>query len=220
MRLVHGYYPDMAEKLVRYGRPDLAVFNSYSLLEAIDYHGSDAMVCHPWVRREDFFCDTTGDAITLVNCSEAKGVWIFDQIARYMPDRRFLAVKGGYGKQESLHRPNMTVMEVTRNMRTVYSQSRIVVMPSAHESWGMVGIEAFCSGIPVIAHPTPGLLEALGKAGIFAHRDSLDAWLDAIENLDKPNVYKRYSDRAKKRFAELENDDSAQRFVKRCEELV
>ncbi|MFE4971343.1 glycosyltransferase [Kitasatospora sp. NPDC056651] len=49
----------------------------------------------------------------------------------------------------------------------VYARSRVVLMPSSHESWGRVGVEAFASGIPVIAHPTPGLAECLGHAGIY-----------------------------------------------------
>ncbi|MFI1769152.1 glycosyltransferase family 4 protein [Streptomyces sp. NPDC020800] len=58
----------------------------------------------------------------------------------------------------------------------VYSRSRVMLMPSLYESWGRVAVEAFASGIPVIAHPTPGLVESLGEAGIFAYRDDLNAW--------------------------------------------
>ncbi|MFE2879219.1 hypothetical protein ACFXG6_32815 [Streptomyces roseus] len=44
-----------------------------------------------------------------------------------------------------------------------------------------VAVQAFSSGIPVIAHPTLGLIESLGSAGIYAYRDDLNAWLDALQ---------------------------------------
>ncbi|WP_262928542.1 glycosyltransferase family 4 protein [Streptomyces sp. CBMA152] len=47
----------------------------------------------------------------------------------------------------------------------VYSRSRVILMPSLYESWGRVAVEAFASGIPVIAHTTPGLVESMGEAG-------------------------------------------------------
>ncbi|UQA91872.1 hypothetical protein [Streptomyces halobius] len=44
-------------------------------------------------------------------------------------------------------------------------------------------MEPFASGIPVIAHPTPGLVESLGDARIFAYRDDLNAWIHALRSL-------------------------------------
>lgn len=56
-------------------------------------------------------------------------------------------------------------------------------MPSYYESWGRVAVEAMSLGIPVIAHPTPGLKESLGDAGLFANRDSIDQWVRLIDKL-------------------------------------
>lgn len=180
------------------------------------------MICYPQVDPERFRT-TPGDLITLVNLLPQKGGEVLDQLARYLPERRFLGVEGGYNQplQVEISRPNVEIIPNTPHMRDrVYARTRILLMPSLHESWGMVGVEAMCSGIPVIAHPTPGLLESLGDAGIFAHRDDLDAWIDCIEALDKPNVYRRQSQRALKRAQALTGDDSVQRFVKAMEELV
>ncbi len=41
-------------------------------------------------------------------------------------------------------------------------------------------------GSAVIAHPAPGLVEALGQAGIFAYRDDPTAWIDALKSLGAP----------------------------------
>jgi hypothetical protein len=66
-------------------------------------------------------------------------------------------------------------------------------MPSSYESWGRVAIEAACSGIPTIAHPTDGLLEALGPAGIFVDRRKTRQWQAELERLDDPDQYAKAS---------------------------
>jgi glycosyltransferase involved in cell wall biosynthesis len=57
------------------------------------------------------------------------------------------------------------------------------MVPSVHESCGMAAVEALASGIPVIAHPTPGLREALGDAGTFVDRPDVRGWVAAIREL-------------------------------------
>jgi glycosyltransferase involved in cell wall biosynthesis len=65
----------------------------------------------------------------------------------------------------------------------VWAQTRVLMVPSVHESYGMAAVEALASGIPVIAHPTPGLREALGDAGTFVDRADVRAWVAAIKEL-------------------------------------
>src|SRR5678815_5651953 len=95
----------------------------------------------------------------------------------------------------------------------VYARTRILLMPSAYETWGRVGVEAMCSGIPVIAHPTPGLTEALGDAGFFDDRDDVDAWAKTVRRLDDPAEYRKASRAAFKRAAELDPTSDLARFA-------
>ncbi len=95
----------------------------------------------------------------------------------------------------------------------VYARTRILLVPSEYESWGRVGVEAFAAGIPVIAHPTPGLTESLGTAGIFANRRDIDAWEQAINGLLKPRAYTAASKKAKARAAELDPTADLERWV-------
>jgi glycosyltransferase involved in cell wall biosynthesis len=76
-------------------------------------------------------------------------------------------------------------------------------MPSQYESYGRTAVEALASGIPVIAAPTPGLKESLNGSGIFCNLN-LDEWVGAIKELDNNVKYKEASDRALKRFAEIQ----------------
>lgn len=150
---------------------------------------------------------TPGDRVTLINLCENKGARLFWEIARRMPDVDFLAVEGGYGKQIVEDLPNVDVQRCVPGdqMRdVVYGRTRILLVPSEYESWGRVAVEAMTSGIPVIAHPTPGLRESLGDAGVFADRNDPDAWVAQIRRLRKIPVWKAASKRAKARAAELD----------------
>jgi glycosyltransferase involved in cell wall biosynthesis len=219
VRMCHGYPPFGAHAVDHYKRPELAVFNSQSMYESFHYDGP-SIVCHP-VLRVDEFATTPGTAIGLANNSAEKGAELFDQLARHMPEHEFLAIKAGHGTRYDMHRRNLTVMEKTSNMRDdFYSKIRILLMPSLTETWGKVALEAMCSGIPVIAHPTPGLLEACGDAGIFHLRHELDDWITAIERLSNPAEYLAQSLKCLKRADEIANDDSADRFVQALEALL
>ncbi|MYS71517.1 glycosyltransferase [Streptomyces sp. SID5926] len=149
-----------------------------------------------------------GDSVTLVNLNADKGGDLFWRIAAWSPEWHFRGVRGAYGEQimPPPRLPNCEVVDSVpgHQMREhVYTHARVMLMPSLYESWGRVAVEAFASGIPVIAHPTPGLVEALGEAGIFAYRDDPTAWIDALRSLRDPTVWARASQRAQARSDEL-----------------
>lgn len=181
---------------------DLLVFNSHSN-KAVFEHDIPSIVCHPPTDFDQYITQP-GKRVTLVNLSELKGGGLFDRVSRAMPDHEFLGVRGGYGVQIVPRHPNVEVIGTTKNMREhVYGRTRVLLMPSQHETWGMVGIEAMASGIPVIAHPTPGLRESLGDAGIFVDREDGEAWVAAIRMLDDPDVWAEWSAKAKARVVEV-----------------
>lgn len=148
-------------------------------------------------------------AVTLVNLWEDKGAEIFYELARRFPELDFIGVKGGYGVQEIRELPNVTIMEHTADMKKVYERTKVLLMPSKYESFGRVGVEAMASGIPTIAHPTPGLKESLGDSGTFADRNDPDAWETALRDLLKPAKYGKASKSAlarSKALKELRDD--------------
>lgn len=109
-----------------------------------------------------------GDAILLVNPSIAKGAPLVYELARRHPELPFLIVGGGYGRQmPPPELPNLELWHNQADPRTYYAEARLVLMPSLYESFGRVPIEAAASGIPTIARPTPGILEALAGAGTY-----------------------------------------------------
>jgi glycosyltransferase involved in cell wall biosynthesis len=184
----------------------LAVANSEWMAEEMRVPKVPMLVVRPPVAPADY-ATKPGDKVTIVNLFENKGGLQFWRIAEALPDVEFLAVKGGYGEQVIPDEipANVELVDNTPRMRDeVYARTKILLMPSDYESWGRVGVEAMASGIPVIAHPTEGLTESLGDAGIFIDRDDTGAWAAEIGRLLKPRAWSAASKKAKARSGELD----------------
>lgn len=182
------------------------------------------VVVRPPVLVEDYRLDrdpVDGDLVTLVNPIREKGVETLHALAYRRPDLTFATVGGGYGHQVRPPRElaNVVTLPATGTIRDdVYSRTRVLLVPSQYESWGRVACEALCSGIPVIAHPTPGLVEALDFAGIFVDREDVDGWAEALRVLDDPGRYAYQSALSRGRAAGL--DVQADRDLARWERLI
>lgn len=167
--------------------------------------------------------------ITLINLDENKGGFILRRVAEALPNKKFLAVKGSYSEphyfgQASDFPPNVTIIPNTPNILEVYAQTRILLMLSRYESWGMTATEAMCNGIPVICTPTEGLKENCADAGIYItereqpvrdnnnvitkdDRDTYDITylVKQINKLDNDKkYYKVISDNCRRRSRELD----------------
>ncbi|WP_306085199.1 glycosyltransferase family 4 protein [Streptomyces acidiscabies] len=170
----------------------------------------------------DEYAAKPGDRVTLVNCNAEKGGRVLEALARRMPDVQFLAVRGAYGEQILPDLQNVEVVEHVRgeDMREhVYARTRVLLMPSSYESWGRAGVEALASGIPVVAHPTPGLCESLGEGGVFVDRNDLDGYEAVLRKLLAPSEFRLASKRAKARSAELDPTDELAAWCAAVESL-
>lgn len=225
--LAHWVHNTMSFKVFRVipEKCQLAIFNSQWVAE--DHQWFDIadgvktirpqIVIHPTVEPDRYRCER-GAKITLVNPTPGKGADTFYQLSKALPQYEFLTVKSVYGEQiavpniEAHIHPNVETMEHTPDIREVFRKTKILLMPSDYESYGRVAVEAACSGIPTIAHPTPGLKECLGDAGIFHERitpvlctsgpmtrkmvneqneKNLEAWKSEIVRLMTDEVYYR-----------------------------
>jgi glycosyltransferase involved in cell wall biosynthesis len=187
-------------------KPTFVVHNSQWVaddLEAKFGPSNDTMVMHPPLSAEPHLVESTGECLTLINVNSDKGAHQFYELAERMPDRQFLAVIGGHGEQVIRRNlPNVSILEHGPDTKRIWSNTRILLMPSVAESYGLTAIEAALNGIPTIAHPTPGLTENLGPKGLFADRDDLDEWQRNIEALDDGLWYGTASDYARSRAEE------------------
>jgi len=173
------------------------IYNTNNTKEALHYP-NPSIIVHPPINSKRYKTKP-GKKITLINLFDLKGGKFFHNIARLMPDYEFLGVEGGYGQQVKDNLPNVEYMKHVSDAKKIYSKTRILLMPSKYESYGRTGIEAFVSGIPVIAAPTLGLKEALGSAGIFCQLDSPLKWIEAIKSLDDLEYYKEVGEKCKQR---------------------
>lgn len=171
-------------------RPDLLVLNADWVRASlapryVEVDQTPTLVVHPPVVPEEHRAEVTGDRVTLVNLSSDKGVLTWRRVAYALPHLPFLGIAGAHGLQLTLPRPpNARIIGQTSDMRgQVWAQTRVLMMPSLYESFGMAAVEALASGIPVIAHPTPGLREALGDGATFIDRSDTAAWTSAVEEL-------------------------------------
>ena len=170
--------------------PDLCVYNTEWIRKSlatrypvVDQAGF--LTVHPPVIPDEHRAPRPGRHVTLVNLNRHKGVDTWRAAARALPGLPFLGVTGAHGRQILRPRlPNTRVIGQTSNMRRdVWAHTRVLLVPSSYESYGMAAVEALASGIPVIAHPTPGLREALGNGAVFLDRADAPAWTATIREL-------------------------------------
>lgn len=165
------------------------------------------MVLNPPINPERFkdVKYTDNGNITLVNCNMDKGALIFQSIARASPDLKFLAVKGAHGTQLPLRGKNIVQWECQEDIREVFKDTRLLLVPSIYESYGRIGIEAMACGIPVICTDTPGLRESLENIGVYASREYLPSWLHNIRSvLNSPIDSGKYRDHANRVWGKTE----------------
>lgn len=158
------------------------------------------VVVHPPIDPTRYEC-TPGKHVTMVNLWENKGPDVFYALADRFPDVQFLGVRGGYADkhQDIRVRDNVTIVPNSNDFRNILMNTSILLMPSRYESFGRVAIEAGAAGIPTIASPTEGLLEALGEGGTYASNPV--EWDAQLKKLLTPSGYTKASKHAKARSA-------------------
>ncbi len=197
----------------------LLIFNAYWLMEDTKWTG-DQIVVHPPVYPEKFRT-IPGDGILMVSPIKSKGVDLFLEVAKRMPERKFVIAQGRTSRLPDMP-SNVETINHCVDVRDIYSRARLVLMPSRtindysqkyhksfqwQEGYGRVAIEAACSGIPTIgSRESRGLTECLGEGGMLAGQDNIEEWIEWIEKLDDPEFYKEKSEYALTLVAERHPD--------------
>jgi glycosyltransferase involved in cell wall biosynthesis len=129
--------------------------------------------------------------ITLINPIRAKGVDVALELARSLRQESFLFVKGW--RYASIERRviraaralgNITIRRSTQDMKSVYRDTKVLLMPSqVEEGAGRVITEAQINGIPVLASNIGGVPEIIGAGGILLPHDDTAAWVRTVKQL-------------------------------------
>lgn len=161
---------------VRAAKPDLLVTNTMHMRDVYrSVIGMPSLVLHPY-SAPAAPC-VTGEAVTLVNCTPDKGSAVFWDLAEQNPAVPFIAVRGGYGDQDLRDLPNVDVVN-HGDLHDVWARTRVLLLPSRHESYSMTAAEATNRGIPVVASDLPGVREACGYGAVY----TTDRWGAALED--------------------------------------
>lgn len=190
---------------------DLAICNTHTMA-TLDRPKSPSIVVHPIINFERVKGngECAREYVTAVNQQIEKGGNVFWEVASRLPDIKFMAVKGAYGRQIERQLSNVTVIPNTPEIGDVYQQTKILlVLSTIEESFGMVGIEAQSHGIPIIAFDKPTLRESFGDGAIFLRRNGhVASVIDAVARLSSDkDLYADLSMKAMENAKRFENQD-------------
>ena len=153
--------------------------------------------------------------VGLMNCNKRKGGKILRDIAAKLPNVRFIGVRGAYGDNDDTSSSgNITYYEPKQDVRPIYKNIGILIMPSIEETWGRTAVEAMAAGIPVIHSEAEGLVECVGGAGIQCNREDIDAWCAAIQRITGDRAYReRLREQGFMRVEQIESLQREQRYA-------
>jgi glycosyltransferase involved in cell wall biosynthesis len=156
-------------------------------------YGINARVIVPSFHRHWYETNRIGDYVTFINPHPKKGVDLLLDVVQRMPKQRFLFVKAWTLTRKDAavladakaRLPNLTVSKPVRNMRDIYAQTKVLVMPSQwEEAWGRVATEAQFSGIPVVGSNRGGIPEAIGPGGVIMDENaSPEQWVQVLSDM-------------------------------------
>jgi glycosyltransferase involved in cell wall biosynthesis len=87
--------------------------------------------------------------------------------------------------------PNVTLRRSTPDMRSIYRDTKILIMPSlVEETFGRVAVEAQASGIPVLTRDIGALAWTVGDGGIVIPSQAPHSeWEEALRRLLSDNAF-------------------------------
>ena len=182
---------------------DYAIYNTQTA--ATQWGEPDALVVHPPISEIPSNTSTNGDAYTLLSSLRNKGVQVVLDLAKLYPDKRFIIVRSPaeptHGlpdlEERAAELPNVELHPRVdpKDVYKYFEQTRILLVPSMYETYGMSAIEAAGYGIPCVHVDTPHVREGIGEAAVLVSPLSVEETAMGIELIE--SNYKAYSEAAR-----------------------
>ncbi|NJO33820.1 MAG: glycosyltransferase family 4 protein, partial [Rhodospirillales bacterium] len=147
------------------------------------------------VNHDDYTCEREPPgSVTFVNPRLKKGLELVTEVARRLLHIPFLIVHG-WSRSEYVpaearaieflsELPNVRQYSKMSEMRDVYAQTRMLLVPSKWpESWARVIGEAQSSGIPVLVSDRGSSPLQVGQGGVVLPYGNIELWCKTIERL-------------------------------------
>src|SRR5262245_43056848 len=211
-------FDDLGCPLSALSTETLFISNSnFTKSRIFDTFGIDSTVIFPLIEKKKYAVEPSRAAVVFVNPHPNKGVDIACSIAKRCNDIPFLFVESWtlapHVKQRLQRLPNVTYLQRTSDMRSVYARARFILAPSIwEEAFGRVVAEGHISGLPAVASDIGGLPESTGPGGLLVDpHGPIDPWVDAVRRLwDDRDVYESYARAALNYSKRAELDIAAQ----------
>ena len=158
-------------------------------------YGIHSEVIPPVVQADRYLTgsQTSGQHVLFVNPVPIKGIEILLALAAQCPDLSFLVIESwnlephwrNYCRERAQALRNVQWRSPTDDMREMYAQTRVLLMPSVwEESFGRTVVEAQINGIPVLASDRGALPQVVGQGGLtLSLEQPVQVWEAALRQL-------------------------------------
>jgi hypothetical protein len=184
---------------------DYAVYNTET--SARQWGEPNAIVVHPPISPLPEKTVPTGDAYTVLSSLLNKGVEVVLELAKLYPSKRFIIVRSPAEPTHGLSNieervgllPNVELHPRVhpKDVYKYFEQTRILLVPSRYETYGMSAIEAAGYGIPTVHVDTPHVREGIGDAAVLVSPLNVAETANGIDLIE--NNYDSYSLNARAR---------------------
>ena len=200
---------------------DYAIYNTRTA--AIEWGEPNALVVHPPISPLPNRTLTGGNAYTALSSLSNKGVLTVLELAKIYPTKRFIIVRSPaeatHGikdlEQRVAQLPNVELHPRVspEEVYKYFEQTRILLVPSRYETYGMSAIEAAGYGIPCVHVDTPHVREGIGEGAVLVPPQDAYATAAGIELIEEN--YDLYSMNARKRaeWLHVRQDIELKRFA-------
>jgi glycosyltransferase involved in cell wall biosynthesis len=199
--MVNVHTPPKYGRLIREAvvNADYAIYNTET--SAKQWGEPRAIVLHPPISKLPTKTFSNGDAYTCLSSLVNKGVEVMLSLAEMYPDKRFIIVRspaepthGIRNLEERAARLPNVELHPRVDPKDVYKyleQTRVLIVPSRYETYGMSAIEAAGYGIPTVHVDTPHVREGIGDAAVLVPGLDTQRTANGIELIEKD--YEKYS---------------------------
>jgi len=190
---------------------DYAIYNTSTSAKL--WGEPNALVVHPPINQLPAKTKPKGNAYTLLSSLVNKGVEVVLELARLYPDQRFIIVRSPAEPTHGLvdiedrvaKLPNVELHPrvAPEEVYKYFEQTRILLVPSRYETYGMSAIEAAGYGIPCVHVDTPHVREGIGDAAILVAPLNVEETAKGIDTIE--SNYEFYSNNARLRAEWLQD---------------
>jgi hypothetical protein len=183
-----------------------------------DWRDRKGWILHPPVGEPSELPTGPRNALTLTSSLVNKGAGRVLKLATRRNDQRFIIVESPahsthgdprfWEQAEKLDNIEIWPRLHPNEMGRLWAETRVLLVPSRYETYGMAALEAAWHGIPSVHVDTPHVREGIGTAARLLKSTSFDELDHALTEVELE--YETWSDRAFDRVGRLAQRESAE----------